>query len=204
MLGRPAEAVNPQPSHGLTPERACSLGDGPHDAPVIGGLLFDVRRSRGTMDVEIIKSDLGWMHTHGIAELGFIEGMNLLLQGHPEASKEKIRDYETPDGTCIRDYIHVADLADAHLVALEALENVRGSAVFNVGTGQGHSVREVIRTAEEVSGRAIPVQEGSRRPGDPLVLVADGGRLWEIGWRPRYGLRDIVASAWDWHPREGW
>ncbi|WP_170086742.1 UDP-glucose 4-epimerase GalE [Kyrpidia spormannii] len=112
-------------------------------------------------------------------------------------------DYDTPDGTCIRDYIHVLDLADAHLEALAALEDGHPSAIFNVGTGLGHSVLEVIRMAEEVCGRTVPVELGARRPGDPPVLVADGGRLREIGWQPRYGLWEIVASAWAWHSGEG-
>lgn len=112
-------------------------------------------------------------------------------------------DYDTPDGTCIRDYIHVLDLADAHLEALAALEGGHPSAIFNVGTGRGHSVLEVIRMAEEVCGRTVPVELGARRPGDPPVLVADGGRLREIGWQPRYGLREIMASAWAWHSGEG-
>jgi UDP-glucose-4-epimerase GalE len=109
-------------------------------------------------------------------------------------------DYPTPDGTCVRDYIHVDDLAEAHLLALEAL--APGKHLFyNLGTGRGHSVREVIRAAEEVAGKAVPVREGPRRPGDPPVLVAAADKVQrELGWRPRYtDLRPIVETAWNWH-----
>ncbi len=109
-------------------------------------------------------------------------------------------DYPTPDGTCIRDYIHVDDLAEAHLLALERLEPGKGLC-YNVGTGRGYSVREVIRTAEEVTGKSIAVREGPRRAGDPPALVAASQKIQrELGWRPRYTeLRPIVESAWRWH-----
>jgi UDP-glucose-4-epimerase GalE len=109
-------------------------------------------------------------------------------------------DYPTPDGTCVRDYIHVDDLAEAHLLALEALRPGKGLH-YNLGIGRGYSVREVIRTAEEVTGKPVPVKEGPRRPGDPPVLVASSDRIQrELGWRPRYAeLRPIVETAWNWH-----
>ncbi|MCC6416925.1 MAG: UDP-glucose 4-epimerase GalE [Gemmataceae bacterium] len=109
-------------------------------------------------------------------------------------------DYPTPDGTCIRDYIHVDDLAEAHLLALERLGP--GSAWrYNLGIGRGYSVREVIRTVEEVTGKPVPVQEGPRREGDPPELVAASAQIQrDLGWRPRYtDLRGIVATAWNWH-----
>lgn len=109
-------------------------------------------------------------------------------------------DYPTPDGTCVRDYIHVDDLAEAHLLALEKL--TPGKHLFcNLGTGHGHSVREVIRAAEEVTGKKVPVQEAPRRAGDPPFLVAAGERAQrELGWRARYtDLRAIVETAWNWH-----
>ncbi len=109
-------------------------------------------------------------------------------------------DYPTPDGTCIRDYIHVDDLAVAHVRALDALRP--GAQLgYNVGIGRGYSVREVIRTAEEVSGLRVPVQEGPRRPGDPPTLVADPGKIRaELGWTPRYdNLHAIMETAWRWH-----
>ncbi|MGE5578243.1 MAG: UDP-glucose 4-epimerase GalE [Syntrophothermus sp.] len=110
-------------------------------------------------------------------------------------------DYPTPDGTCIRDYIHVVDLAAAHVLAVEALGNGRPSAVYNLGNGNGFSVREVIRTAEKVVGHSIPVEEAGRREGDPAVLVAGSGRIRrELGWKPEYAdLETIVATAWRWH-----
>jgi UDP-glucose 4-epimerase len=108
-------------------------------------------------------------------------------------------DYPTPDGTCVRDYIHVVDLADAHVRALHALD--QGSRTYNLGNGQGYSVREVIETAREVTGHPIPSVVGPRRPGDPAVLVASSDRIRaELGWTPRYpDLRSIIRSAWDWH-----
>jgi UDP-glucose 4-epimerase len=109
-------------------------------------------------------------------------------------------DYPTPDGTCVRDYIHVDDLAEAHLLALEKLQPGRGMG-YNLGIGRGYSVREVIRTVEEVTGKKVPVKEGPRRPGDPPVLVASSVKIQqELGWKPRYtDLRQIVETAWRWH-----
>jgi len=112
-------------------------------------------------------------------------------------------DYPTPDGTCIRDYIHVTDLAAAHLAALERLE--AGSVVYNLGNGAGHSVLQVVRAVERVSGRAVPLQTGARRAGDPPVLVASSERIQrETGWRPRFAdLETIVRTACAWrlpHP----
>lgn len=109
-------------------------------------------------------------------------------------------DYPTPDGTCVRDYVHVEDLAEAHLLALEQMRP--GQPMFlNLGIGKGYSVRQVIETARQVTGKAIPVREGSRRPGDPAELVADSSRIQrELGWRPQHtDLRAIVETAWNWH-----
>jgi UDP-glucose 4-epimerase len=108
-------------------------------------------------------------------------------------------DYPTRDGTCIRDYIHVLDLADAHILALESLDH--GSRAYNLGNGRGYSVREVIDTARRVTGHAIPTVDAPRRAGDPAELVASSDKLREdLGWRPRHPeLRDIIQSAWDWH-----
>jgi UDP-glucose-4-epimerase GalE len=109
-------------------------------------------------------------------------------------------DYPTTDGTCIRDYIHVDDLAAAHLLALERLQPGQGLH-YNLGSGRGFSVREVIRTVEEVTGKPVPVKEGPRRAGDPPRLVASSDLAQrELDWQPRYtDLRAIVETAWNWH-----
>jgi UDP-glucose 4-epimerase len=113
-------------------------------------------------------------------------------------------DYPTLDGTCLRDYIHVTDLATAHLLVLEALRE-KDKLIYNLGTGQGFSVREVIETVRRVTGHPIPARESARRPGDPAVLVASSDKIKrELDWKPRFpGLEDIVRSAWEWrrtHP----
>ncbi len=109
-------------------------------------------------------------------------------------------DYPTPDGTCIRDYIHISDLVSAHLLALDALQE-SDRLVYNLGNGAGYSVREVIETAREVTGHPIPAVESPRRPGDAPRLVASSERIRrELGWQPQFpDLRDIIASAWEWH-----
>jgi UDP-glucose 4-epimerase len=120
--------------------------------------------------------------------------------------REKIKifgkDYPTKDGTCVRDYIHVHDLADAHFLALAALET-QGRLIYNIGNGQGFTVREVIDSVRRVTGRPIPVEDCPRRPGDPAVLVASSAKIQqELGWKPRYAELDaIIASAWEWHQR---
>lgn len=114
-------------------------------------------------------------------------------------------DYDTPDGTCIRDYIHVSDLAGAHVQALDYLLSGGESGVFNCGYGRGYSVREVVAAVKQVTGRDFPVTLAGRRAGDPPVLVADPGRLREkLGWRPRYDDLDfIIRTAWQWEQRNG-
>ncbi len=111
-------------------------------------------------------------------------------------------DYPTPDGTCIRDYIHVSDLADAHLLALQALE-AHDRLIYNLGNGQGFSVREVIESARRVTGHPIPAEAHPRRAGDPAVLVASSEKaMHELGWKPRYvQLDEIVRTAWLWHQK---
>ena len=113
-------------------------------------------------------------------------------------------DYPTPDGTCIRDYVHVCDLASAHLLALDALFDGRPFGIYNLGTETGSSVREVIRTAREITGHAIPAIEAPRRPGDPPVLVATSARAKsELGWKPtQSSLATLVETAWRWHQRD--
>ena len=113
-------------------------------------------------------------------------------------------DYPTPDGTCVRDYIHVSDLASAHLLVLDALRD-KDKLIYNLGTGRGFTVREVIDTVRKVTGHPIPAREEARRAGDPAVLVASSDKIKrELNWQPQYpDLQDIVKSAWTWfqtHP----
>jgi UDP-glucose-4-epimerase GalE len=122
--------------------------------------------------------------------------------GQGEAVEVFGSDYPTPDGTCVRDYVHVNDLAAAHELALKRLTPGQ-PLICNLGTGTGHSVREVVRAVEAVSGKRVPVREVPRRPGDPPVLVATADRARELlGWKPRYtALQGIVETAWNWHSR---
>lgn len=110
-------------------------------------------------------------------------------------------DYDTPDGTCIRDYVHVCDLVDAHVLGLRWLQDGKPSRVFNLGTGSGFSVREVVRHSHEVTNRAVPVVEGARRPGDCTKLVSGSTRAeTELGWQPkRSEMGKMIADAWRWH-----
>lgn len=110
-------------------------------------------------------------------------------------------DYDTRDGTCVRDYVHVNDLASAHLLAIEYMERNEGAFTFNLGNGEGFTVREVIAAAEKVTGRPVPHEFAERRPGDPAVLVASSRQARdELGWQPSMArMEDILASAWNWH-----
>ena len=109
-------------------------------------------------------------------------------------------DYPTPDGTCVRDYIHVRDLAEAHLLALEHLEKTGESGVFNLGSGDGYSVKEIIDTARRITGKEVPAKVEPRRAGDPSVLIASNHKAAEVlGWTPKRGLEEIIADAWTWH-----
>ncbi|ASM73871.1 UDP-glucose 4-epimerase [Pseudosulfitobacter pseudonitzschiae] len=110
-------------------------------------------------------------------------------------------DYDTPDGTCIRDYVHVCDLVDAHVLGLKWLQDGKGSRVFNLGTGCGFSVREVIDQSRAVTNRAVPINEGARRAGDATKLVSGSSRAKaELGWKPdRSNLNTMIADAWRWH-----
>ena len=112
-------------------------------------------------------------------------------------------DYLTDDGTCIRDYVHVTDLAQAHKLALTALTDGIDSRTYNLGNGSGYSVKEVIDTVADVVGTTISYTIGERRPGDPAILVASADKIKsELGWKPDYSnLRDIVCTAWEWHKR---
>jgi UDP-glucose 4-epimerase len=182
----------------------------------------------------LVEHMLGWMHRiHGLRSAslryfnvaGAPEGPDGVTRGEAHEPESHLiplvldvalgrrasikifgEDYATPDGTCIRDYIHVSDLADAHLLALAALENedsAKHRLIFNLGNGQGFSVREVIESARHVTGHAIPAEVHPRRPGDPAVLVASSQKaIRQLGWKPKYTqLDDIVRTAWLWHQK---
>jgi UDP-glucose 4-epimerase len=182
----------------------------------------------------LVEHMLGWMHRiHGLRSAslryfnvaGAPEGPDGVIRGEahePESHliplvldvalgrRASIRiygeDYATPDGSCIRDYVHVSDLAEAHLLALAALESeaaAKQRLVFNLGNGQGFSVREVIESARRVTGHRIPAVAEPRRPGDPAVLVASSEKaIRELGWKPQYSqLDEIMRTAWIWHQK---
>ncbi len=121
--------------------------------------------------------------------------------GKRKAIKVFGTDYGTPDGTCIRDYIHVTDLAQAHILALQQLTDGADSSVYNLGNGQGFSVLEVIERARKITGKNIAVENSDRRPGDPPVLIASNEKAArELGWKPQYAdIDDIIGTAWKWH-----
>lgn len=121
--------------------------------------------------------------------------------------KEKINiygdDYDTPDGTCIRDYIHVNDLAEAHIKALDYIEQEKKSLIVNLGTGFGYSVKEIVETAKEITGMEIKSEITYRRPGDPGILIADNTKARNfLKWEPRYNLEKILETAWNWHKNQ--
>lgn len=121
-------------------------------------------------------------------------------QGKRESVSIFGTDYPTPDGTCIRDYIHVRDLAEAHLLALKHLEETGESGIFNLGSGDGYSVKEIIDTARRITGKEIPAVVEPRRAGDPSVLIASNHKAAEVlGWKPQRGLEEIISDAWTWH-----
>ena len=131
----------------------------------------------------------------------------LILQvatGEREAIRIFGEDYPTPDGTCLRDYVHVTDLTQAHLLALESLLDGGGNAIYNLGNSTGYSVRQVIDVAREVTGHPIPSIVSERRAGDPAILVADSSRIRSgLGWKPEYeSLEAIIRTAWAWHRKE--
>jgi UDP-glucose 4-epimerase len=113
-------------------------------------------------------------------------------------------DYPTPDGTCIRDYIHIADISQAHILGLKHLQKSNKSDRFNIGTGKGNSVKEVLDTVEKVTGKKVDMKIGPRRPGDPPTLVAAAEKLSrELGWKPKYpDLTEIISMAWRWHQKD--
>lgn len=186
----PQQPINPYGFTKLVIERAIRDYAGAYG---IGGVILRYFNAAGASN----DGTLGEDHQH---ETHLIPLVLQVALGQREHVKIYGTDYPTPDGTCVRDFVHVEDLADVHVRALDRC--VPGEVLaLNVGTGQGHSVREVIEVARQVTGHPIPAVEAPRRPGDPPILVAavDRARR-ELAWEARFsGLRRIIESAWEWH-----
>ena len=205
----------------------------PESVPILEDARLQPTNTYGESKL-LVERMLGWFHRiHGLRSAslryfnvaGAPEGPNGVTRGEAHEPESHLiplildvalgrrssiciygDDYPTADGTCIRDYIHVSDLADAHLLALAALESPAAAdhrLIYNLGNGQGFSVREVIESARRVTGHPIPAEIHPRRAGDPAVLVASSEKaIRELGWKPRYTqLDDILRTAWTWHQR---
>ena len=148
-----------------------------------------------------ISGDIGERHE---PETHLIPLVLQVATGERESIKIFGDDYPTPDGTCLRDYIHVSDLTQAHLLALESLMEGGNSATYNLGNSTGYSVRQIIDSARQITGHAIPAVMAERRAGDPAILIADSTRIREqLGWQPRFEkIDDIIDTAWTWHQKE--
>ncbi len=183
-------------------ERDALVPENPYGATKLAcERLLEQARSSGTLSSTALRyfNACGADGAHGEDHDPESHLVPIALRAARDGSPIKVfgTDYPTPDGTCVRDYVHVADLADAHIAALEALPVVQGS--FNLGTGRGDSVRSVLDTVESVTGLRLRREAAPRRAGDPPVLVAGNRRaLEELGWRPRRSLSDAVADAWAW------
>jgi UDP-glucose-4-epimerase GalE len=189
----PKEPVNPYGETKLAMERALHWYGNAY------GIKYVVLRYFNAAGADP-DGDLGEAHDPEVHLIPLIIQAALGLRPHVEIYGT---DYPTPDGTAIRDYIHVTDLADAHVRALNYLSDGGKSRALNLGTGQGYSVRQVIDSTCRVSSSRVPFREGPRRPGDPSVLVADTGHAGEVlGWKPQLSeLESIIGSAWNWHAK---
>ena len=191
----PLRPINPYGQTKLLAERVLS------DARKAHGLSFASLRYFNAAGADP-EGEIGERHdpeTHivpNVLKVAAGESPSFLLNGD---------DYPTPDGTCIRDYIHVSDIADAHVKALHYLGDTPGGHIFNLGTGAGFSVREVVNTAKQVTQKDITIRIGPRREGDPPVLVADARRIQrDIAWSPKHSsLETLISNAWTWHQKNG-
>lgn len=171
-----------------------------HDCQAAYDLKFMILRYFNAAGADA-DAQIGERHTN---ETHLIPLVLKTALGDPPKIKIFGTDYDTPDGTCQRDYVHVSDLAQAHLLALNVLLAGGDSAVYNLGNSNGYSVREVIELSRCITGAAIPAIRGDKRPGDPAVLVASSEKIRrELGWQPEYeDLESIIRSAWRWHRQE--
>ena len=190
----PCAPTNPYGTTKLTVEHIL------HDVSHATGLSYSILRyfNAAGADAEAAIGERHQPETHLIP---------LVLQvatGERESISIFGDNYPTADGTCLRDYIHVSDLTQAHLLALESLLNGGGNSTYNLGNSTGYSVRQIIDTARQITGHPIPAITAERREGDPAILIADSSLIRaELGWQPRYeNIEDIIRSAWAWHQRE--
>ncbi len=172
---------------------------------MIETILKDEARSTDTRYVALRYFNACGAHPNGrIGELHdpethLIPNILKVLTGEKKELQIFGDDYDTPDGTCVRDYVHVEDLADAHLLALEALNRGMKSDAFNLGSGSGYSVMEIVREVEKVTGKKVKVKMSPRRPGDPAKLVASSDKARRVlGWKIKHGLESIIRTAWEW------
>lgn len=193
--GTPQRPINPYGESKLMVEQMLRAFDAAYGVRFAALRYFNAAGS----DPE---TEIGWFHD---PETRLIPRVLMAAAGKIPYLEMFGEDFPTPDGTCIRDYIHVCDLADAHILALRHLLNDGSSQYLNLGIGRGYSVKEVIRAVEAVTGLSVPVKVGPRRPGDPAVLIADAGQAREIlGFSPSFvDLRALIGHAWAWYRREG-
>lgn len=179
----PALPINPYGHSKLICERmAAAVGE----AHGISWLALRYFNAVGADDMTL--ADRGGTNLFPLIFRAFAEGRPVLVTGD---------DFDTPDGTGVRDYIHIADIADAHVAAVSRLENGPAAEIYNVGTGKGYSVLEVIAALQEITGEDVPYVVGPRRPGDPASVIAAVDKIWnDLGWSAQRDLKDMVASAW--------
>ena len=187
----PCAPTNPYGATKMAVERMLADCDAAHNLKFIALRYFNAAGADES-------SKLGERHE---PETHLIPLILKVATGEREHVKIFGTNYPTPDGTCLRDYIHVSDLTQAHLLALEALFSDKDSRIYNLGNNNGYSVREVIEVARKVTGHPIPAVESAPRPGDPAVLIADSAKIRkELGWQPKFeDLETMIQSAWDWH-----
>lgn len=176
---------------------------------VIEMLLRDFEKAFGLKSICLRYFNAAGAHTNGLIGESHSPEPHLipLVLFTAQKKREKIlvfgNDYDTPDGTCIRDYIHVLDLADAHLKALQYLFEGGKSTIINLGTGVGNSVLEIIEKAKSITHKDIPYEIVGRREGDPAILVADNKKAKSVlNWSPKFGIEDIIQTAWNWHQNQ--
>lgn len=188
----PSHPTNPYGESKLMVERILSWYQRIHGINFVSLRYFNA--AGATQDGLLGEAHEPETHIIPLAIKSAIEEKQFLLYG---------TDYDTPDGTCIRDYIHVEDLLEAHLLAVKKLENEKGGYVYNVGTGKGYSNKEVISVIQNIGGVDLVIKEVNRRPGDASVLIADPSKInKELGFQPHYSdLETIVKSAWEWHKK---